>query len=198
MGTIKQEAFPFGLNKYDIYFLTRRTELTKARLVPLLEEKKDFYLVISQICNYPLTKRQTKNFSFKFLIVLLVFKYGEDFKLSTEHKAFISKIVIKNYCKILLGELKVPNFGDKGKPSPAMAQIIFIMFGLFYDYFIDLVGQNEVERLVEGNTVYIIKGFSRLDIEDVPEMVESGLCVLNKIKEKEWLDGIGESFENEN
>jgi hypothetical protein len=197
MGTIKQEKFPFDLNKYDIYFLTRRTELKKTKLVPLLEEKKDFHLIISQICNYPLTKRQTKNFSFKFLITLLVFKYGEDFKLSTEHKAFISKVVAKNYCKILFGELKVPNFKNKSNPSPSMAQIVFIMFGLFYDYFIDLVGQNEVESLIEGNTAYMIKGFSRLDIEDVPNMVENGLCVLNKIKEKQWLDGIGESCKNE-
>ena len=198
MGTIKQDKLPFGLNKYDIYFLSRRTELTKTKLVPLLEEKKDFYLMVSQICNYPLTKRQTKNFSFKFLIILLVFKYGEDFELSTEHKAFISKAVIKNYCKILLGELNMPNFEDKGRPNPAMAQVIFIMFGLFYDYFIDLVGQNEVEKLTEGNTVYIIKGFSRLDIKNVPKMVEDGLCVLNKIKEKQWLERIGNSFENEN
>lgn len=199
METTKHDKFPFGLNKYDIYFLSRRTQLTKLKLVSLLEEKKDFYLVISQICNYPLTKRQTKNFSFKFLIVLLVFKYGENFKLSSEHKAFIAKVVIKNYCKILIGDLEIPNLKkNRNNPNPAMAQIIFIMFGLFYDYFLEIVGQNDMEDLVEGNTAYMIKGFSCLDIKDVPNMVEKGIGVLNKIKEKKWLDEISENIQHEN
>ena len=199
MEKIKQDKFPFGLNKYDIYFLSRRTQLTNLKLVSLLEEKKDFYLVISQICNYPLTKRQTKNCSFKFLIVLLVFKYGENLKLPSEDKAFIAKVVIKNYGKILKGNLEIPNLKkNKSNPNPAMAQIIFIMFGLFYDFFLEIVGQNDMADLVEGNTAYMIKGFSCLNIKDVPNMVEKGISVLNKIKEKKWLDGISENIQHEN
>ena len=52
--------------------------------------------------------------------------------------------------------------------------------------------------LVEGNTAYMIKGFSCLNIKDVPNMVEKGISVLNKIKEKKWLDGISENIQHEN
>ena len=69
-----------------------------------------------------------------------------------------------------------------------MAQIIFIMLGLFYDYFESLVSPNEIEDLVEANTAYIEKGFSELDIDDVPSMIENGLRVLNTIKDQNWLD----------
>ncbi len=191
MGNVSQIKFPLGLNKYDIYFLERRTSLQKSRLVPLLEEKRDFYLIMERVCDYPLSKRQTKNLSFKFLVVLLVFKYSRNQKLSSDHKIFIARTVFNNYNKIISGEIRVPEFSPSGKPSSGLAQIIFIMLGLFYDYFESFIGPNDVEDLVEVNTNYMIKGFSELDIEDVPTMIENGLCVLNKIKDKDWLQEIG-------
>ena len=188
MGGLAQSKFPFGLNKYDIYFLTRRTQLQKSKLTSLIEEKRDFYLVVDRVCEYPLSKSQTKNLSFKFFVILLVFKYAKEVDLSTAHKIFISKIVFNNYVKIVSGEIDVPNFSSDKKPSPAMAQIIFIMLGLFYDYFESFVSPNEIEDLVSVNTDYIEKGFSELDLDNVPSMIENGLQVLNTIKDQDWLD----------
>jgi hypothetical protein len=188
MGSLNQRKFPFGLNKYDIYFLTRKTQLKRPKLISLLEEKTDFYLVIDRICGYPLSKAQTKNLSFKFFVILLVFKYSKEVELSTPHKIFISKIVFNNYIKVVSGDVTVPDFSPKKMPNPGMAQIIFIMLGLFYDYFESLVSPNEIEDLVEANTAYIEKGFSELNIDNVPSMIENGLQVLNTIKDQNWLD----------
>ena len=96
--------------------------------------------------------------------------------------------MFNNYVKIVSGEIDVPNFSSDKKPSPAMAQIIFIMLGLFYDYFESFVSPNEIEDLVSVNTDYIEKGFSELDLDNVPSMIENGLQVLNTIKDQDWLD----------
>jgi len=188
MGKLTESVFPFGLNKYDIYFLTRRTQLDKSRLVPLLEEKTDFYLIVDRVCEYPLAKRQTKNLSFKFFVILLVFKYGKQVELSTAHKIFISKILFNNYVKIVSGDIAVPDFSPKKKPNPGMAQIIFIMLGLFYDYFESFISPSEIEDIIQVNTTYMEKAFSELEIDNVPSMIENGLQVLNAIRDQDWVD----------
>jgi len=197
MGGLSQRKFPFGLNKYDIYFLTRKTQLKRPKLISLLEEKADFYLVVDRICGYPLTKTQTKNLSFKFFVILLVFKYSKEVDLSIQHKIFISKTIFHNYVKVVTGDVAVPDFSPKKRPNPGMAQIIFIMLGLFYDYFESLVSPNDIEDLVRVNTTYIEKGFSELNIDNVPSMIENGLQVLNTIKDQNWLDQMSDKNQQE-
>ena len=78
-----------------------------------------------------------------------------------------------------------------------MAQIIFIMLGLFYDYFESLVSPNDIEDLVRVNTTYIEKGFSELNIDNIPSMIENGLQVLNTIKDQNWLDQMSDKNQHE-
>ena len=71
MAKIIQEVFPCGLNKYDIYFLSRRVNLSNPKTVLLTEEETDLNLLLLQICSLPLTKRQTRNLSDLLLIKIL-------------------------------------------------------------------------------------------------------------------------------
>ena len=93
MAKIIQEVFPCGLNKYDIYFLSRRLNLSKPKTVLLTEEETDLNLLLLQICSLPLTKRQTRNLSDLLLIKILIFKYGKRKKISSEDLIEISKII---------------------------------------------------------------------------------------------------------
>lgn len=186
MSQIKQVKFPSFFNKYDIYFLSRKLNLTKGKAISLIEQETDFYLIIQQICNLPLTKKQTKNLSDEFLITLLIFRYGKRKKTNSSHLTQLSKLTIESYEMITHGKVFLKHL-DKTKPSKEHSSLILVMFGLFSDYFTDHVDTKKIKEAFKENVNFIIEGFSSLEVEDLPEMVSSGMEILNEIKEKEWM-----------
>jgi hypothetical protein len=188
MGHIKQVKLPSFLNKYDIYFLSRRLNLSKGKSISLVEQERDFHLIIQQICHLPLTKKQTKNLSDSFLITLLIFRYGKKKSLKAEDLIEFSKMVCESYHKIITGDVYLGDL-KKNRPSFEHSSISLVMFGLFCDYFSDYVSDSESIMLVfKQNLDYIEKGLTDSEFSDVPSVLSNGIDILNEIKEKEWLD----------
>lgn len=188
MSQIKQVKLPSLLNKYDVYFLSRRLNLSKNKSVSLVEQERDFHLVIQQICNLPLTKKQTKNLSDNFLITLLIFRYGKRKALKTEDLVEFSKMVCKSYNKIITGEVYLGDL-KKSQPSFENSSISLVMFGLFCDYFSDYTsGTDNVMSIFKQNLNYIEKGLTDAGFSDTSSVLSNGLDILNEIKEKEWLE----------
>jgi hypothetical protein len=186
MSQIKQVKFPSFFNKYDVYFLSRKLNLTKGKTTSLIEQERDFYLIIQQICSLPLTKKQTKNLSDEFLITLLIFRYGKRKKTNVQHLTQLSKLTIESYSMITRGKVFLKHL-DKSKPSKQHSSLILVMFGLFSDYFTDDIDAKKIKEAFKENVNFIIEGFSSLDVENLPEMVLSGMEILSEIKEKEWI-----------
>jgi hypothetical protein len=188
MGRIKQVKLPLFLNKYDIYFLSRRLNLSKGKSISLVEQERDFHLVTQQICNLPLTKKQTKNLSDSFLLTLLIFRYGKGKKIKTEDLIEFSKMVRESYHKITTGNVYLESL-KRNEPSFEHSAVSLVMFGLFFDYFSDYVGETgSVLSVFKENLDYIETGLEDSSFSDVPNILSSGLDILNEIKEKEWLN----------
>ena len=186
MAKIIQEVFPCGLNKYDIYFLSRRLNLSKPKTVLLTEEETDLNLLLLQICSLPLTKRQTRNLSDLLLIKILIFKYGKRKKLQSEDLIEFSKIVCHSYEKIITGNIYLKEL-KKDKPSLEHSATTLVMFGLFSDYFHDYVHPKDMHSVFKNNYDFIKKGLDDVKFSDTSTVLDNGLDILNEIKEEEWL-----------
>ena len=120
------------------------------------------------------------------MITLLIFRYGKRKKTNVQHLTQLSKLTTESYSMITHGEVFLKHL-DKSKPSEQHSSLILVMFGLFSDYFTDDIDAKKIKEAFKENVNFIIEGFSSLDIENLPEMVLSGLEILSEIKEKEWI-----------
>lgn len=174
-----------GYDLSDIRFLCRRTGLSNnKKIISLIEEDKDLSLVLGSIIDLPLIKRQTSRLSLRFLLLLLIHKYGGE-SLKYEHKHTIADIAA-NYFMLVVGggEAKVDiDFTKPAKEGDAM--LIFALNGLFGEYFIRFFdNESKYKTIRESHIKYIKNGLEKYEAD---QWVNEGLEILQKISEEGWI-----------
>ena len=115
------------LTKEDIKFLARKTKLPAEKAQSLFEEKTDSDLVLEQISNKRLTKKELLELSFPIFIKILINREMKD--IDQKYKNYISDFVGVFYPQIMLAnriKTKVPR-----KPSEENAQYFFTLASFF-------------------------------------------------------------------
>ena len=135
------------LTKEDIKFLARKTKLSAEKAQSLFEEKTDSDLVLEQISNKRLTKKELLELSFPIFIKILINREMKD--IDQKYKNYVSDFVGVFYPQIMLAsriKTKVPR-----KPSEENAQYFFTLASFFEE---DMVAQMNVP-LAWHATIYI-------------------------------------------
>lgn len=175
-----------GFTPSDVRFLCRRTSLRdEAKMLSLIEEDEDLGLIMNQIADLPLVKKQTTRLSLNFLLLLLIHKYSGD-SIRNEHKQIIAKISSDYFCLIIGSNAVSANVDFTRPPDENTAKLIFVLNGIFGEYFSQFFeGDGKYSQIKRSHTHYITKG---LDRYDASEWVEEGLATMKKIAESGWLN----------
>tara|TARA_Y100000401_G_scaffold105063_1_gene97408 strand:+ start:13 stop:600 length:588 start_codon:yes stop_codon:yes gene_type:complete len=174
-----------GFDHADLRFLCRRTGFkNEEKMASLIEEDADLDLVLETIKELPLVRRQTSRLSLKFLFHLLIYKYSSK-RLTGENKLFIANFTADYFCLIIgAGEANVSVDFSK-PPKESDATLIFVLNGLFSDYFEKFFDNEEKYNQIRSSHIQYIKmGLEKYDAES---WAEEGLETLNRIAEEGWL-----------
>jgi len=174
-----------GYELSDLRFLCRRTGLrNEKKMMSLIEENKDLDLIISNIKDLPLIKRQTSRLSLRFLLFLLVHKLGND-KIKNEHKQLVASISA-DYFSLITGSMDTNVSIDFSKPpDEGDAKLLFVLNGLFGEYFARFFNDEiKYKQIRDSHIKYIKKGLATYGAE---EWVDEGLEILQKITEEGWI-----------
>lgn len=88
------------INNHDILFILNKTRLSISNLVLLIEEERDFNLLLSSIASHLSDKEVKQSFpllSPSLKIKLSIYNHSKDKDYDIEDKSFISDILIRNY-----------------------------------------------------------------------------------------------------
>lgn len=87
------------INKSDLFFILKKTNLSASRLVVLLEEERDYHLVLDSISAKLTTEdnKYLKKTSQILRIYLLTYKHSQDINCDIKDKTFIASILSDNY-----------------------------------------------------------------------------------------------------
>jgi len=77
------------LEKKDINFLCNVTKLSKERLLLLIEERADYYLLLDTIAAREYTKEEFHCLSFNLIVPFVIFKLTKDKNFDFEEKSYI-------------------------------------------------------------------------------------------------------------
>ena len=166
------------LTKEDIKFLARKTKLSAEKAQSLFEEKTDSDLVLEQISNKRLTKKELLELSFPIFIKILINREMKD--IDQKYKNYVSDFVGVFYPQIMLAnriKTKVPR-----KPSEENAQYFFTLASFFDD---DMVAQMNVQQ-VHKILKYTMDTFAEKKGKDYVEAMSVSYEYFNKIRKK-WM-----------
>ena len=167
------------LTKEDIKFLARKAKLPAEKAQSLFEEKTDSDLVLEQISNKRLTKKELLELSFPIFIKILINREMKD--IDQKYKNYISDFVGVFYPQIMLAnriKTKVPR-----KPSEENAQYFFTLASFFEE---DMVAQMNVQQ-VHKILKYTMDTFAEKKGKDYVEAVSDSYEYIDKIKKK-WMN----------
>ena len=166
------------LTKEDIKFLARKTKLPAEKAQSLFEEKTDSDLVLEQISNKRLTKKELLELSFPIFIKILINREMKD--IDQKYKNYVSDFVGVFYPQIMLAnriKTKVPR-----KPSEENAQYFFTLASFFEE---DMVAQMNVQQ-VHKILKYTMDTFAEKKGKDYVEAMSVGYECFSKIRKK-WM-----------
>ena len=166
------------LTKEDIKFLARKTKFPAEKAQSLFEEKTDSDLVLEQISNKRLTKKELLELSFPIFIKILINREMKD--IDQKYKNYISDFVGVFYPQIMLAnriKTKVPR-----KPSEENAQYFFTLASFFEE---DMVAQMNVQQ-VHKILKYTMDTFAEKKGKDYVEAMSVGYEYFSKIRKK-WM-----------
>lgn len=166
------------LTKEDIKFLARKTKLSAEKAQSLFEEKTDSDLVLEQISNKRLTKKELLELSFPIFIKILINREMKD--IDQKYKNYVSDFVGVFYPQIMLAsriKTKVPR-----KPSEENAQYFFTLASFFEE---DMVAQMNVQQ-VHKILKYTMDTFAEKKGKDYVEAMSVGYEYFGKIRKK-WM-----------
>ena len=166
------------LTKEDIKFLARKTKLSAEKAQSLFEEKTDSDLVLEQISNKRLTKKELLELSFPIFIKILINREMKD--IDQKYKNYVSDFVGVFYPQIMLAnriKTKVPR-----KPSEENAQYFFTLASFFEE---DMVAQMNVQQ-VHKILKYTMDTFAEKKGKDYVEAMSAGYEYFSKIRKK-WM-----------
>lgn len=175
-----------GFIPSDIRFLCRRTSLrNEAKLLSLIEEDEDLGLVMNQIADLPLVKKQTSRLSLNFLMLLLVHKYSNK-NISNKHRQTMAQISADYFCLIIGSGAVSANVDFTRPPDENTAKLIFVLNGVFGEYFSQFFEEEgKYNQIKESHINYITKGLERYE---AIEWAEAGLRIMKKIADEGWLN----------
>ena len=166
------------LTNEDIKFLARKTKLSAEKAQSLFEEKTDSDLVLEQISNKRLTKKELLELSFPIFIKILINREMKD--IDQKYKNYVSDFVGVFYPQIMLAsriKTKVPR-----KPSEENAQYFFTLASFFEE---DMVAQMNVQQ-VHKILKYTMDTFAEKKGKDYVEAMSVGYEYFGKIRKK-WM-----------
>tara|TARA_B100000902_G_C27282817_1_gene902786 strand:+ start:1086 stop:1592 length:507 start_codon:yes stop_codon:yes gene_type:complete len=166
------------LTKEDIKFLAKKTKLSAEKAQSLFEEKTDSDLVLEQISNKRLTKKELLELSFPIFIKILINREMKD--IDQKYKNYVSDFVGVFYPQIMLAnriKTKVPR-----KPSEENAQYFFTLASFFEE---DMVAQMNVQQ-VHKILKYTMDTFAEKKGKDYVEAISTGYEYFSKIRKK-WM-----------
>ena len=166
------------LTKEDIKFLARKTKLPAEKAQSLFEEKTDSDLVLEQISNKRLTKKELLELSFPIFIKILINREMKD--IDQKYKNYVSDFVGVFYPQIMLAnriKTKVPR-----KPSEENAQYFFTLASFFEE---DMVAQMNVQQ-VHKILKYTMDTFAEKKGKDYVDAMSAGYEYFSKIRKK-WM-----------
>ena len=166
------------LTKEDIKFLARKTKLSAEKAQSLFEEKTDSDLVLEQISNKRLTKKELLELSFPIFIKIFINREMKD--IDQKYKNYVSDFVGVFYPQIMLAsriKTKVPR-----KPSEENAQYFFTLASFFEE---DMVAQMNVQQ-VHKILKYTMDTFAEKKGKDYVEAMSVGYEYFGKIRKK-WM-----------
>ena len=162
----------------DIKFLSRKTKLNSEKTQSLFEEKKDADLILEQISNRRLTKKELVELSFPLFIKILINK--ELKKVDQKYKNYISDFTAEFYPIIMMADrikTKIPR-----KLNEKNAQYFYVLACFFEE---DMVAQIEVDR-IHKILKYTMDSFMKFKGRDYVEAVSTSFECFEKIKKK-WM-----------
>ena len=155
----------------DIEFLARKTKLNVEKTKTLFEEKEDGDLVLQQLSQKRITRKEVLELSFPVFIKLLINREMKG--VGQKYKNYISDFTGEFYPRIMRAsriKTKIPR-----KLNEENAQYFFVLACFFED---DLSSQ--------------------LDIKKIHEMLKYTMDSFVKFKGKDYVEAISESFESFN
>ena len=144
----------------------------------VFEEKTDSDLVLEQISNKRLTKKELLELSFPIFIKILINREMKD--IDQKYKNYISDFVGVFYPQIMLAnriKTKVPR-----KPSEENAQYFFTLASFFEE---DMVAQMNVQQ-VHKILKYTMDTFAEKKGKDYVDAMSAGYEYFSKIRKK-WM-----------
>ena len=162
----------------DISFLSKKTKLTKEKTHLLFEEKGDGDLVLEQISNKRLTKKELLELSFPLFIKLLINREAKT--LNQKHKNYISDFVGAFYPAIAITnriKTKIPR-----KRTEENAQYFFTLASFFPE---DMAAEMSTSQ-IHKDLKYTMDSFMETKGKDYVEAVSDSYEYIDKIKKK-WM-----------
>lgn len=116
------------LNKADIAFLAKRTNLSQKKVKLLTEDPRDLALVLDALTTAKVSKEEILSLSFEVIIKYVIFKFSHHLDYDISEKLYICEMISKYFPYI--------SRSDKLKPLPInlnkdFAEYCFVLTGLF-------------------------------------------------------------------
>ena len=162
----------------DISFLSKKTKLTKERTHLLFEEKEDGDLVIEQLGNKRLTKKELLELSFPLFIKLLINKEAKT--INQKYKNYIADFFGVFYPRIMMAErikTKIPR-----KHNEENAQYFFTLASFFPEAMAAQMSTPQIHKVLK----YTMDSFVEFKGKDYVAAISDSYEYVEKIKKK-WM-----------
>ena len=162
----------------DIEFISRKTKLNTEKTCSLFEEKKDGDLVLEQLSQKRITKKEILELSFPVFIKILVNR--EMKKIDQKYKNYISDFTGVYYPRIMHAsriKTKIPR-----KLNEENAQYFFVLASFFED---DLSVQADIKK-IHQILKYTMDSFVEFKGKDYVEAISESFEYFSVIKKK-WM-----------
>lgn len=166
------------LTKEDIKFLARKTKLPAEKAQSLFEEKTDSDLVLEQISNKRLTKKELLELSFPIFIKILINREMKD--IDQKYKNYISDFVGVFYPQIMMAKrikTKVPR-----KHTEENAQYFFTLASFFAEDMAAQMSVTDIHKILK----YTMDSFVEFKGKGYVSAISDSYEYLEKIKKK-WM-----------
>jgi len=161
----------------DVKFLCKSTGLKKERLLDLVEDENDFYLVLDSVAKLKHKKEDLFNLSFETFSKMIILIYAAELNYPIEEKMYVADCICKNFPRIR----KKINFGylKTADTSEKLSRYYLILMGILYKKLKkNFFTVNIWNRVKEG--------FSLKGPKDFVCHLEIWIKLLHKIEKDNW------------
>jgi hypothetical protein len=169
-----------GVPLSDLLYIAKTVNLSLEKTKALVEEPRDFNLVIDSICEKKMSEEDALALSFKLFVKICLFKFCKNVNFSLEEKSYVAECIANHFPNSSKGQLDKININ---KPSESQSQFYLVICGLFKE---SITANKKFPFSFKQCMNFVSDGFRKAEHRDLANHVYEWVEIMQKMKESSW------------